>query len=198
MLKVGLTGGMGSGKSTLAHWFAEWGAFVYNSDLEAKKLYLDPAIKSQVIYLLGAQAYTQEGLPDTKFIAQTVFPKPDLTKSLNALLHPWVGKGCLQSQALAQKEGYTLWIQESALLYESGAYKNLDLSILVETPLDLRIQRVQKSRGLSETEIFQRLQYQGQMKENTIQPDYILNNTGDLPAFKAQAQELWLILQKKC
>jgi dephospho-CoA kinase len=48
MVIVGLTGGMGSGKSTVAKVFETLGVNVYYSDIRAKEIYFNRAIKLQI------------------------------------------------------------------------------------------------------------------------------------------------------
>ena len=41
MLKVGITGGIGSGKSTASNRMADWGAYVFDADKEAKNILIE-------------------------------------------------------------------------------------------------------------------------------------------------------------
>ena len=73
---VGLTGGIGSGKSTIAKLFQAMGVPVYIADSEAKKILASSkVVRSKVISLLGAQAYTNK-MPNRDYIAQLVFNDP--------------------------------------------------------------------------------------------------------------------------
>ena len=71
--QVGITGGIGSGKSVVARIFGLLGVPVYESDIEAKKLYLVPAIREKVVRLIGPKSYNAEGKPDTAFIAAQIY-----------------------------------------------------------------------------------------------------------------------------
>ena len=151
MLKIGLTGGIGTGKSVAAKMFSLLGVPVYNADERARVLLdTDSALKNRLTELLGAEVLNPEGKPDRRIIAGRVFGNPQLLEKLNALIHPEVKKDfeawCIQKQ----QAPYI--IKEAAILFESGANEGLDDVILVEAPIDIRIERIIKrdKRSLEE------------------------------------------------
>ena len=109
---VGLTGGIGTGKSTIAELFKAMGVPVYIADSEAKKILASSrVVRSKVISLLGAPAYTNKEL-NSDYIAQLVFNDPDLLASLNAIIHPQV------------HTSFKLWAKNAGctLLYKRSCY----------------------------------------------------------------------------
>ncbi|MBK7817184.1 MAG: dephospho-CoA kinase [Sphingobacteriaceae bacterium] len=154
---VGLTGGIGTGKSTVVKLFELLGAKTFNSDENAKEQYFVPAIKQQVIDLLGKECYADEKTLNRKFISTKIFSDTTLLKKLNAIIHPAVIK---DFKAFANSYPGTLIIKESALLFEVGLIKELDKVILVTSPLELRIERVMKRDNLSREEIMNKIKSQ--------------------------------------
>ncbi|HTA84285.1 MAG TPA: dephospho-CoA kinase, partial [Bacteroidia bacterium] len=122
MLKVGITGGIGSGKSTVCKIFESLGIPVFRADDESRRLLSEDAeVKKQVVSLLGEEVIIQ-GKPDRKKIAELVFNDPEKLRALNDIIHPRVRDGV----ALWAEQQRSAWvIEEAAILFESGAYKNL-------------------------------------------------------------------------
>lgn len=135
---LGLTGGIGSGKSTVARALQARGLPVYDTDTEAKRLIgTDPAIRRDIIALLGAGAYTAEGYCPA-YVAERVFASPRLLEGLNRIVHPAIIRDV---QRWHREQTAPHCVVESALLYESGLDRICDLTIAVTAPEELRIQR---------------------------------------------------------
>jgi dephospho-CoA kinase len=179
MLKIGITGGIGTGKSTICEIFALLGVPVYHADQAAKKLMAtNSRLKQQLITTFGNATFTTEGELDTKYIANKVFNNEKALKQLNALVHPAVladfDQWCSQQQT-----PYVL--KEAALLIESGSYKQCDHTILVESPIALRIQRLLNRDNSTEAQIRARIANQLPDEEKAKVANFLLlNNEEDL------------------
>jgi len=140
MTTVGLTGGIGSGKTTIANLFAtEFAIPIYIADTKAKELIAqDTHLQQEIKALLGEEAFV-EGKYNTAFVASIVFSTPEKLQALNQLIHPYVQ----QDFARWKEEQHSPYvIKESAILFESGSYKDCDYIITVTAPLEERIRRV--------------------------------------------------------
>ena len=140
MTTVGLTGGIGSGKTTIANLFAtEFAIPIYIADTKAKELIAqDTHLQQEIKVLLGEEAFV-EGKYNTAFVASIVFSTPEKLQALNQLIHPYVQ----QDFARWREEQHSPYvIKESAILFESGSYKDCDYIISVTAPLEERIRRV--------------------------------------------------------
>ena len=140
MTTVGLTGGIGSGKTTIANLFAtEFAIPVYIADTKAKELIAQDAhLQQEIKALLGEEAFV-EGKYNTAFVASIVFSTPEKLQALNQLIHPYVQQDFVRWRE-EQHSPYV--IKESAILFESGSYKDCDYIITVTAPLEERIRRV--------------------------------------------------------
>ena len=67
-------------------------------------------------------------------------------------------------------------IKEAALLFESDSYKMCDLSILVVSPIESRIKRVQARDGISSEDVQLRIDRQFNDEQKMKLADYILMN----------------------
>ena len=157
MKRIGITGGIGAGKSLVAEIIKAMGYPVYNSDERAKELTeSNPKIKEGLIHLFGGEIYQNDTL--NKFaLAQAIFSDGSLREKVNALIHPIVRED-FNLWALAQNN--SLVFNESAILFETGSFKNFDAIILVYAPKEIRIQRIMKRDNCSENEVLKRMNSQ--------------------------------------
>lgn len=157
MKRIGITGGIGAGKSLVAEIIKAMGYPVYNSDERAKELTdSNPKIKEGLIHLFGEEIYQNDTL--NKFaLAQAIFSDESLREKVNALIHPIVRED-YNLWALAQNN--SLVFNESAILFETGSFKNFDAIILVYAPKELRIKRIMKRDNCSENEVLKKMNSQ--------------------------------------
>ncbi|WP_421829269.1 dephospho-CoA kinase [Larkinella sp.] len=176
-LLIGVTGGIGSGKTTVCRIFEALGIPVYSADDRAKWLVdHDAILQSDVTRLLGPEAYDEAGRYNRSWVAAQVFGKPDVLLQLNALIHPRVYADTeLWARGYADKP---YLIKEAALLRAAGEDgNNLDKLIVVQSPLDLRIQRIhQRDPHRSEQEIKNIISRQISDEERIEMADYVVYN----------------------
>jgi dephospho-CoA kinase len=173
MLKIGLTGGIGSGKSTIARVFGILGIPVYYADDAAKRLMQeDPDLRAAIIRHFGEEAYTN-GRLNRAWLGAQVFGSPEKVKILNGLVHPATIADAARWMS-AQKASYTL--KEAALIFESGAEKELDYVIGVSAPEDIRLRRVMERDKADAETIRQRMRNQMNEEEKMKRCDFIIVN----------------------
>src|SRR5215204_6328910 len=119
---IGITGGIGSGKSIVARIITILGYPVYNADDEAGFiLEKNQLVVSEVKKLIGENAYSENNIPDRKFIASVVFENSEKLRALNSIIHPAVQLH-FQEWVKQHPESEMLF-KEAAILFESGSYK---------------------------------------------------------------------------
>jgi len=139
---IGITGGIGAGKSTVSKICKHLGFKVYNSDDRAKEIVSeDSNIKKRIISFFGKNVY-KNGVLDRKFLSDKIFNDKGSLQNINSIIHPAVKKD-FNNWVINNKNEKVLF-KESALLFESGAYKELDKIILIVSDKNLRISRVLK------------------------------------------------------
>ena len=173
MIKVGLTGGIGSGKTFIADIFQQLAVPVFNADKVAKDLYDNPAVRSAVISAFGEEIYGSSGIK-TEQLAQVVFNDHNKLELLNRIIHPAVEEEFMNY--CHKHSGSQLILKEAAILFETGAYKKLDATILVTASESSRISRVMKRDGSEEAQVLDRMRNQWIDEKKVPLADYILNN----------------------
>ena len=189
MLKVGITGGIGSGKSTITSLFHNLGVPIYNSDERAKLLLSnDVDLMDQIKILFGQESYSNNKL-NRAHIANIVFQDNDMLKELNAIVHPLV-KIDFENWLLLQKKE-PLVIKEAAILIESGAYKELDILIVVFANKEIRIKRVMNRDNVAKEDVEKRIETQLSDSERLKFAHYSIENNKDQSNLKKQVGELY-------
>ena len=174
MTTVGLTGGIGSGKTTIANLFAtEFAIPIYIADTKAKELIAqDTHLQQEIKALLGEDAFV-EGKYNTAFVASIVFSTPEKLQALNQLIHPYVQ----QDFARWREEQHSPYvIKESAILFESGSYKDCDYIITVTAPLEERIRRVMLRDKIDRKTVEKRIKNQSNDENRIKLSTFVVDN----------------------
>lgn len=174
---VGLTGGIGSGKSIVAQLMQVMGCVIYNSDERAKQMYFEKGVKSQIINLLGKKAYKNEQEINRDYISQKVFKDTLLLHQLNQIIHPAVKNDFIAF--CSHQPTHRIIVKESALLFETGIFKELELTILVTARDDVKIERVMKRNAVSGEEVKKRMAAQWPDDKKTALASFIISNNPD-------------------
>jgi dephospho-CoA kinase len=176
MKVIGITGGIGSGKTTACKIFQELGVPVYYADARAKELMTtNVVLKNKIIQAFGEKAYAGNGL-DRAYLAQQIFASKEKLSILNGLVHPAVANDF--DDWLQEHNGEKYVLKEAAILFESGAYQNVDITVLVIAPEDLRLERVMQRDGSSKEDVLKRMNNQWTQERKVKLADHILNNDG--------------------
>lgn len=139
MKRIGLTGGIGSGKSYIAGVLEKMGYPVYYSDERAKLLTdTHPEIRTGLISRFGDQIYS-EGILNKKELAARIFNSDPDRIFVNQLIHPVVRA---DFDRWCAEQNTALVFNEAAILFETRAYQQFDVTVLVIAPQELRIQRI--------------------------------------------------------
>ncbi len=179
MISVGITGGIGSGKSEVSRMLLSMGYPVYNSDLEARAIVdTDPEVKREIQSVFGEDMY-EKGMLNRPKMAGLVFNDPKLLRQLNAIVHPAVS---WHFEVWKQKHSHReLIFQEAAILFESGGYKQVDATVVITAPQELRIERVCRRDGVSPQEVKKRMANQLPQEELETRADFLIVNDGLSP-----------------
>ena len=175
---IGITGGMGSGKSTVSKILRHLNYKVYNSDIRGKELIGEVrSIRDQLESIFGDEIFNNNKL-DAKALSRKVFKDDSSLKKINSIIHPEVEKDFNSWVASNLNDKYLF--KESALLFETGAFRHLDKTILIIADKDLRINRVlERDADRSKKEIENIISKQIDEHEASKLADVILYNNQD-------------------
>ena len=173
-LKIGVTGGIGSGKTSVCRVFNVLGIPVFSTDPIAREIMdNDDSIRQRINSIAGRNLYPNGSL-DRKELATLIFNNSSLLDKVNSLIHPIVFDHFTQ-WVLDQTSPYV--IMETAILFESSAYKLVDRVITVIAPIDERVKRVINRNSFSREQVLERIHNQMDDEARITLSDYVIHNS---------------------
>lgn len=158
MFRVGVTGGIGSGKSVVCRILEECGAAIYDSDSQAKRLMNeDCGLREALIAEFGEETF-RDGTLNRSYLASIVFPDAGRLQRLDDIVHPAVRRDF--REWCDRQVGKPYVVLESAILFEAGFETEVDKTLAVVAPLELRIERVCCRDGVAREEVERRISKQ--------------------------------------
>ena len=176
-IRLGITGGIGSGKSYVAQMLqARWDVPVYDCDSEAKRLTAESDdIRTALTQLVGDHLW-QQGQMQKPVLAAYLFASPEHAAQVNAIIHPAVRRDFLR-WADAHSRSPVVAI-ESAILCESGFHTLGDSILLVDAPLEVRLQRAMLRDGASRQQVMARMARQDSAQARQLARFTVINDGG--------------------
>ncbi len=197
MLRVGLTGNVGAGKSTTVALFASWGATIIDTDILAREVVAagSPAL-AEIREAWGDSVIARDGELDRAAMRQIVFSDPEARKRLEAILHPSIRERSRELFVEAEARGDRIAIGVVPLLFEAGLETEYDVVLLIDAPLEQRIERLVNKRGLSADEARAIADAQMPAQEKRTRADFIIDNDSDITSLERRAWETWKEIEK--
>jgi len=186
--RVGLFGLMGSGKSTIARWFRDWGATVVDGDALGWDVLREPEVVAGLVSTFGDRIVGQDGAIDRAALGAIVFRDATAMSRLNAIVQPRLLARV--REALARPAAGPI-VLDAAMLTTWGLEAELDGVVEVVAPEPARIARVQQAKGYAAEEATARVQGQRLPPPRNSKRHWIIQNDGDLGAFRHRAESVW-------
>ena len=175
MKRIGLSGGIGSGKSYVAEILEKMGFPVYYSDTRAKVLTDNhPHIMSELIKRFGTSIY-EDGVLNRKALASLIFDSEANRLFVNHLIHPIVRA---DFDAWCAKQDSPLVFNEAAILFETGAYRQFDATVLVIARFETRIQRIMQRDHCTREQAEARIKSQWSDEQKIPLANAVVSNNG--------------------
>ncbi|HWS48047.1 MAG TPA: dephospho-CoA kinase [Acidimicrobiia bacterium] len=192
---VGLTGGIGAGKSTVAQLLEQRGAVVVDADAIAREV-VEPGTPTleKLVERFGSDVLAADGSLDRAALAAKAFVSDDTKRDLDAITHPAIGEEFLRRVAAAPPDGVV--IHDVPLLVESTRGYEYAAVIVVESPLEVRLERLEQ-RGVDREDARRRISMQATDDERRKVATWVVDNSGDLAHLEAQVDAIWHELQQR-
>jgi len=172
---IGITGGIGSGKSTICRIFSCLGIPVFEADKVAREICEnDIPVKEAIIAEFGPKAYLPDGSYNRTWIKGLLQKYPGDVAHLNAIIHPAVRQNAVDWHASTPEAPFCLY--ESALITPRTKPEHISQIITVDSPLNERIQNIQKRSRMSYMETMQMIDLQPQPKNYLWGADFVIQN----------------------
>jgi dephospho-CoA kinase len=188
---VGLLGGIGSGKSAAAAAFARRGARVIVADTLGHEALRQPAIRQQLVDRWGPELLDESGEIVRRRLGKIVFANDADRKFLEGLSHPWIEGRIREEIELAQADpGVRVIVLDAAIMLETGWNRVCDVLVFVDTPTEVRWQRLAQSRGWTAQEVETRERSQLPLTEKARRADHVLDNSTSQERLQEQVDAL--------
>ncbi|MEY3890670.1 MAG: dephospho-CoA kinase [Actinobacteria bacterium] len=191
MLIVALTGGIGSGKSTVGEIFSQLGAVVVDSDQIARNVIERGTSGFDLLVATFGDGILKNGDIDRAALSTLVFSDPKKRELLEQITHPLIRSEF--SKIVKSLPEETIVVNQIPLLFESKGDYRFDFIITISVPHNIRVDRLLK-RGLSSTQIEQRIKAQASDAERESISDSVIVNDNDLASLTKQVEDIWIKL----
>lgn len=180
MVRIGLTGGIGCGKSYVARLLEKRGIPVYDSDSEAKRLSDSSVdIRNRLIALTGMENLYEDDMLNRKLLAEYLFESKENARAVENIIHPVVKADFIN---WAANQTASISAIESAILFESGFTDVVDYIVVVDAPMELRIDRCVNRDSTTKERVLERMAAQMSQEEKCALADFVIfnDNVSDL------------------
>jgi dephospho-CoA kinase len=195
MYLVGLTGGIASGKSVVGKRFAELGAVLVDADVLAREV-VEPGTPglAAIRERFGASVIAADGSLDRPALGAIVFADPGKLEQLNDITHPaiWRRAKDLFDQA-SEADPEAVVVYDVPLLAEAAEKRPMrfDFIVVVDAPIETRIQRMVELRGMDRADAERRVGAQATDAERRKLADAVIDSGGTIENTLAQVDALW-------
>lgn len=190
---IGLTGGIAAGKSAVAARLAELGAIVIDADLLAREAVEPgtPALEA-IVARFGESVLDAEGALDRAALGTVVFADDAALRDLNAIVHPAVRRRYDELLTeTAARDPEAIVVYDVPLLAEARTASEFALVVVVDAPVELRIDRLVTLRGMERSAAQARIAAQIDDAERREAADVVIDSSGTLDHTLDQVDALW-------
>jgi dephospho-CoA kinase len=195
-MRVGLTGGVGSGATQAAKRLATKGVAVVSGDEAGHIALTFPEVQNSLRERFGQKIFTSEGEINRPTLGEIVFADAEALNELNRIVHP-VLLDILTDEVRHLELQSGVVVVDAALLYEWGLSGFFHRMIVVEAPLEARLQRTMARDGLSEEQARQRLAAQWPLEKKIERADFVIHNGGTLEELYWQVDQVWITIERE-
>ncbi|MCP5038298.1 MAG: dephospho-CoA kinase [Rhodobacteraceae bacterium] len=135
---IGLTGSMGMGKSTTADMFRSIGVPVWDADAVVHRLYASGGLAVDAIAKLRPQAIL-DGSVDRRALKEWIAGDASALRRIEKVVHPLLAE---DRRAFLAGLDTDIAVLDFPLLFETGAEKLVDLTLVVSSPRNIQKERI--------------------------------------------------------
>lgn len=186
---VGLTGGIGSGKSTVAKAFSALGIKAVDADFASRAVVQPgmPALSRIVDHFAEQDIISPDGHLNRPLLREIIFADTQQKQWLEALLHPLIRDWIIEQLHAAETEYVIL---ESPLLFETDQYQLVDVSLVVDVPTEVQLERASARDNNDKVQIQRIIDTQMSRQEKNNRADFVIDNSSDTETLTAVVIDL--------
>lgn len=175
MYTIGLTGGIGSGKTFVSEIFMKYCIPSINTDKISRQVCeIGQPCLFELTENFTNTILNSDGSLDRKKLADIVFTDKLKLRILNDITHKYILRECRKQINHYDTENYFAVLIDAPLLFESGFNKYCDYVISVVADTDVRIARILKRDGMTESEALRRIENQHDNRFFIFNSDFVI------------------------
>jgi dephospho-CoA kinase len=186
---IGLTGNIGMGKSVVRKMLEHLGAYTIDADGLAHQTMVPGApAYHPIVDTFGKWILDPDGKINRSKLGAVAFAHPEALTRLEAVTHPFVGQGI---DTLINRAKQQIIVVEAIKLIEGQLGGQVDTIWVVDTALQIQLQRLVEKRGMSEVEARKRIEGQNSQRDKLGRANVVISNNGTLPDVWVQVEREW-------
>ncbi len=171
---IGLTGNIATGKTVVRKMLEHLGAYGIDADvLSHRVIARDMPGYAPIVEEFGRYILDKDGNIDRKKLGGIVFSDPEGLLRLEAIIHPLVREA---AQYLIENASQQVIVLEAIKLLESPLLGMVDSVWVVTAAEDVQIERLMKSRKMSEAEARKRMASQSSQREKISKANVVIHS----------------------
>jgi len=194
MYIIGILGGIASGKSLVSEQLVRLGAGLLDADAAAHEVLRLEEIETAARGRWGEEIFGPDGHIDRSALAKIVFAPPPggpiEREYLEKLTHPAIGRVLRRRAEQLESEGAPAAVLDAPVLLEAGWGGLCDKLVFVDTPRELRLERVLR-RGWNKEEFAAREAVQESLDLKRSRADATIDNRGSAEDTFSQVERFW-------
>jgi len=182
---VGIIGGIGSGKSDVARWVeVHANVHVVDADRLGHEALRASDVKASLRQAFGEDIFDAQGEVQRGALARRVFGETEAHRAarytLEQIVHPEIERRIVDEIRRATDADCEAVLLDAAVLLEAGWQRRCNAVAFIETPDDVRLERVGQRSGWTAEELHRREASQLSLSDKRKQSDAVVSNAGEL------------------
>jgi len=188
---IGLTGNIATGKSLVARMLSDLSAHVIDADELVRELQRKGTpVWAGIVGQFSEEILRADGEIDRAKLGALVFSNPEALHRLESIVHPAVGAE-IERQISNHQSPIQAVVIEAIKLIEAGLHERCDALWVVTSRPDVQLERLMRTRGLSEADAQVRIAAQPPQSEKAALADVLIENDGTADDLRAQVIRHW-------
>lgn len=174
---IGITGNIATGKSLVRKMLQHLGAYTIDADGLAHQIMAPnaPAYRPTIEWF-GRWIVDGEGRIDREKLGAVAFSHDEALKRLESITHPIIGRAI---DTLVGRSKKQLVAIEAIKLLEGDLASKVDAIWVIDSTIEKQLERLMKTRGLSEEEARKRIAVQNPQADKIKAAHLVIQNNGD-------------------
>jgi dephospho-CoA kinase len=189
---IGITGGIATGKSEAAKIINKLGIPIFDADTTVHKIYQN-GIGAKYLKNLCPNAIDGDKVDRNK-LSELIANKKNLLRQIESVIHPLVRQAENDFLSESRTAKHKLAVIDSPLLIETGHYKDMDATILIDAKPEVQKSRAMLRPGMTEEKLKMIISKQMPTAEKRRHSNYVIENNGNLAELENQIRKIFMEL----